>query len=166
MTVNEIYIGEIVGTHGIKGEVRLISEFREKEYAFLKGKKVYIGDDRKEFTIRTYRHHKKYDMLTFEGIDDINEVIDMRFEKVYMDRKDIELKVPLEEEFVGLDVYFQKENKGTIVDLLLREMQDVLIIMNDNKKYMIPIDDHFIEKVDLKNHRMILKNVEAFFHED
>ncbi len=166
MTVNEIYIGEIVGTHGIKGEVRLISEFREKEYAFLKGKKVYIGDDRKEFTIRTYRHHKKYDMLTFEGIDDINEVIDMRFEKVYMDRKDIELKVPLEEEFVGLDVYFQKENKGTIIDLLLREMQDVLIIMSDNKKYMIPIDDHFIEKVDLKNHRMILKNVEAFFHED
>ena len=110
VTVNEIYIGEIVGTHGIKGEVRLISEFREKEYAFLKGKKVYIGEDRKEFTIRTYRHHKKYDMLTFEGIDDINEVIDMRFEKVYMDRKDIELKVPLEEEFVGLDVYFQKEN--------------------------------------------------------
>ena len=105
-------------------------------------------------------------MLTFEGIDDINEVIDMRFEKVYMNRKDIELKVPLEEEFVGLNVYFQKKKKGTVIDLLLREMQDVLIIKNDDHKYMIPIDKHFIEKVDLKNHRMILKNVEAFFNED
>ena len=31
--IDKIYIGEIVGTHGIKGEVRLISTFREKEYA-------------------------------------------------------------------------------------------------------------------------------------
>lgn len=164
--MNEIYIGEIVGTHGIKGEVRLISEFREKEYAFLKGKKVYIGKNRDEFVIRTYRHHKKYDMLTFEGIDDINEVIDMRFEKVYMKRQDIELKVPLEEEFVGLDVYFHEEKKGTVTGLLLRNMQDVLIIMNENQKYMIPIVNHFIKKVDLKKNRITLQNVEGFFYED
>lgn len=164
--MDEICIGEIVGTHGIKGEVRLISEFREKEYAFLKGKKVYIGTDRKEYTIRTYRHHKKYDMLTFEGIDDINEVIDFRFLKVYMKRKDIELSSPLEEEYVGLDVYFQDQKVGTVKDLLLRDMQDVLIIYQDQKKYMIPIVDEFIEKVDLENHKMILKNVEGFFHED
>ena len=150
--MNEIYIGEIVGTHGIKGEVRLISEFREKEYAFLKGKKVYIGENRDEFVIRTYRHHKKYDMLSFE--------------KVYMKRQDIELKVPLEEEFVGLDVYFHEEKKGTVTGLLLRNMQDVLIIMNENQKYMIPIVNHFIKKVDLKKNRITLQNVEGFFYED
>ena len=50
------------------------------------------------------------------------------------------------------------------------ERKDTLYSSTDasiyDKKYMIPIDKHFIDKVDLKNHRMILKNVEAFFHED
>ena len=83
-----------------------------------------------------------------------------------MKRKDIELSSPLEEEYVGLDVYFQDQKVGTVKDLLLRDMQDVLIIYQDQKKYMIPIVDEFIEKVDLQNHKMILKNVEGFFHEN
>ena len=72
----------------------------------------------------------------------------------------------MEEEYVGLDVYFHDRKVGTVKDLLLRDMQDVLIIYQDQKKYMIPIVDEFIEKVDLENHKMILKNVEGFFHED
>ncbi|MBS7021228.1 MAG: 16S rRNA processing protein RimM [Firmicutes bacterium] len=164
--MNEIYVGEIVGTHGIKGEVRLISEFREKELAFLKGKNVYIGKDRTQYTIRTYRPHKQYDMLTFDGVTDINDVIDMRFSKVYMNREDIETDKMLEEDYVGMDVYIEDKKVGTVTELLLRAMQDVLVIKNEDKKYMVPMDPHFIEKVEEKEKRLYLKNSEGFFHEN
>ena len=38
-----IYIGDIVNTHGLKGEVRLISDFEYKKKVFKKGFKLYIG---------------------------------------------------------------------------------------------------------------------------
>lgn len=164
--MNEIYIGEIVGTHGIKGEVRLISEFREKEEAFIKGKKVYIGEDRLEFEIERYRPHKQYDMFTFVGIHDINEVIDFRFQKVYMNRDDIMCQQPLEEEYIGLDVYFEGICRGKVIDLLIRHVQDILVIQDKERQYMIPIVDNFIKEVDMKNKKLILQNAEGFYDEN
>ena len=38
-----IYLGKIVNTHGIKGEVRIISNFRYKSRVFVKGFTIYIG---------------------------------------------------------------------------------------------------------------------------
>ena len=41
-----IYIGKIVNTHGIKGEVRLLSNFKFKDKVFKKGMTIYIGKDK------------------------------------------------------------------------------------------------------------------------
>ena len=73
--MNWIYIGEIVNTHGLKGEVRLLSDFEYKKEAFLLGNKVYIGKNKEEVTIKTYRVHKEYDMFTFENLNTIDDVI-------------------------------------------------------------------------------------------
>ena len=70
-----IYIGDIVNTHGIKGEVRIISDFKFKDQVFKKGIKVYVGRFKDELIINSYRTHKIYDMVTFEGINNINDVI-------------------------------------------------------------------------------------------
>ena len=43
-----IYIGDIVNTHGLKGEVRLISDFEYKNKVFKKGFKLYIGRTKEE----------------------------------------------------------------------------------------------------------------------
>ena len=42
-----INIGKYVNTHGIKGEIKLISNFSRKDLAFQKDNKIYI--DNKEF---------------------------------------------------------------------------------------------------------------------
>ena len=61
-----INVGKLVNTHGLKGEVRILSDFRHKKNVFVKGMKLYIGKKKEEFTINTYRFHKIYDMVTFE----------------------------------------------------------------------------------------------------
>ena len=51
-----IKIGKYVNTHGIKGEIRILSNFSRKDLVFMPNKKIYIKD--KEFIIDKYRHHK------------------------------------------------------------------------------------------------------------
>ena len=53
-----VLIGKIVNTHGLKGEVRILSEFRYKDRVFVPGMKIYIGKDKQEEEIVSYRHHK------------------------------------------------------------------------------------------------------------
>ena len=39
-----IYIGKLVNTHGIKGEVRILSSFKYKSDVFMPGNFLYLGD--------------------------------------------------------------------------------------------------------------------------
>ena len=41
-----INIGKLVNTHGIKGEVRIVSNFKYKDRVFIPGMKIYIGTDK------------------------------------------------------------------------------------------------------------------------
>jgi len=55
-----IKIGKIVNTHGIKGELRIKSDFERKDLVFKVGSIIII--DKEEHTIRTYRFHKIFDI--------------------------------------------------------------------------------------------------------
>ena len=66
-----IKIGKIVNTHGIKGELRILSNFPYKDSVFQKGMIIYIDRKNKEI-INSYRKHKKFDMITLEGLSLIN----------------------------------------------------------------------------------------------
>ena len=49
--MKELYLGKIVNTHGLKGEVRILSDFEKKDRIFQPGKRLYIGPSRQEVTI-------------------------------------------------------------------------------------------------------------------
>ena len=68
-----LYIGKIVNTHGIKGEIRIISKFKFKEKVFKKDMTIYIGENKDKEIISTYRVHKNFDMITMNGYDNINQ---------------------------------------------------------------------------------------------
>ena len=52
--MNYICIGEIVNTHGIKGELRIVSDIEYKDYIFQKGIHLYIGKNKTEEIISTW----------------------------------------------------------------------------------------------------------------
>ena len=56
--MDKIYVGTIVSTHGIKGEIRIISKLEQslKEKVFKVGNSILIND--KEYKLRSYRRHK------------------------------------------------------------------------------------------------------------
>ena len=86
-----IYVGKIVNTHGIKGEIRILSDFKYKNEIFKENFKLYIGTQKQEMIIKNYRKHKMYDMVLFYDINDINEVLKYKGQSVYINKDDIKV---------------------------------------------------------------------------
>lgn len=70
-------VGKVVNTHGIKGEVRVISITNTPEDRYYEGAPLtWFGTDgsQEELTVRSHRVHKNFDLLTFENYYNINQV--------------------------------------------------------------------------------------------
>ena len=130
-----VLCGKVVNTHGIKGELKLLSDFEYKNRIFKEGKKIYI--DSQEYTITSYRFHKIFDMITLEGFTDINEVLFLKGKKVYCKKEDLDLKDKeyLIQDLIGIEVYFKDNLMGNNVN--------------------------FIDSINLKEKKIILKNCEG-----
>ncbi len=158
--MNLIQIGKIVNTHGIKGEVRLLSNFAEKELIFKKGFSVYIGEEKQKEIIETYRHHKQFDMLTFKGISNINEVLKYKGKKIYINKEDLHLKENeyLLEDLIGMKIICNKEELGTVNDILETPAGKLLSI-TFAKNYYIPYNNVYIKQVDIKKKEIHGENI-------
>jgi len=160
-----IYIGEIVNTHGLKGEIRISSDFKFKESVFSGNMKFYIGKDKKEATMKTYRKHKQYDMITFVDKNHIDDVLIYKNESIYVSRSDIEYDGYLNEDLIGLEVYCLEEHIGRVDSILATPAHDLLIVKNGNK-HMIPNINEFIKEVDLDNRRLEVNYMKGLLNEN
>lgn len=159
-----IKIGKIVNTHGIKGELRILSKFPYKEKVFVKNMKVYI--DKKDIEIiNTYRKHKNFDMVTFDGYSNINEVLKYKGKFVYVDKEDIYLddKEYLDEDIIGMKVIYKDIEKGTISDIERYDKNTLLKIDTNNKYYLIPYNYNLIDKIDINDKKIYIKNIDGLF---
>ena len=159
-----LFIGKIVNTHGIKGELRLLSNFKYKDKVFVENRKVYIGDNKDEETIVTYRRHKMFDMITLKGYNNINQVLKYINKEVYVKKNDIELtdKEFLDEDLINLRVIFNNQDVGHVVAIRQINPKNKIIeaVIND-KLTRIPYHDDFINKVDIKNNIIELNLIEG-----
>ena len=163
--MNYLYIGKLVNTHGIKGEVRILSNFRHKDKVFVKGFKFYVGKDKKEYVVETYRKHKNFDMITSKGYNNINEVLKYKGKNVYVNDSDIKLdnNKYLDEELIGLNVIYEDNNKGTIADIERYDKTVLFNIKNNDKEYLIPYNENIIDKIDINNKRIYIKDIKGLF---
>ena len=158
-----IYIGKIVNTHGLKGEIKIISDFKYKLDVFKDNNVVYINDNK--FIIKSYRHHKIYDMITLENIESIEEAEVLKGLNVYINRDHYKLDGYLNEDIIGLDVYDKDIYKGKVIDILKTTTNDLLVI-DGMKKHMVPNIPEFIKKIDLENNRIYIEYIRGLDNED
>ena len=161
-----IYLGEIVNTHGIKGEVRIISDFKYKKEVLKKDFKLYVGKKKDELVINTYRVHKIYDMVTFVGINDINDVLDYKGLNVYIKREDLKIDGILDEDIIELNAYSNNKNIGIVKEIIKSKAHDILVIKKEQKKYLVPYINEFVEKIDLDNKRIYIKEIGGLLDEN
>lgn len=164
--MQEVYIGKIVNTHGIKGELRIISNFKYKQEVFKKDFPLYVGKQRQKLIINSYRPHKQYDMVTFVGISDINDALTYKGDSVYVDRNDLNIDGYILEDIVDLDVYSNDKLIGKVSTILDNTAHEILVVKNDEHKYLIPFVDEFIKEVDINNKKIVINEIEGLLNEN
>ncbi len=157
-----IEVGIIVGTHGIKGEVKIKSDSDFRKERFQKNNALYVKRQGKmeTITITTHRVHKQWDLITFNNLFDINMVLDYVGSTVYVDRDQLS-ELPENEfyydDLIGLQVYLENmELIGEVSDITPLPQGILLVVKKtNNKESLIPFVPEFIKQVDTI-HRMII----------
>jgi 16S rRNA processing protein RimM len=157
-----IYIGKVVNTHGIKGEIRIKSDFLKKELIFKKNFNLYFGPNKEKETINSYRIHKDYDMVTLNGINNINDVLKYKGQNVFIKRDELKFDKDnyLIEDLFEFEVEENKKILGKVKDFMYNN-GNVLLYIKGSKDFYIPYNDYFIKCVDLENKKIITQNAEG-----
>ena len=160
-----IYVGKIVNTHGLKGEIRILSDFEKKDKVFIPGMTIYIGRKKEKEVINSYRHHKVFEMITMKGYSEINEVIRYKGLYVYVKKEDLNLSNNeyLESDLINLNVYVKDENIGLITDIRDSGHNKFLVIKTKEKEVFIPMQDEFIKEVNLKDKKVVIEPIKGMF---
>ena len=152
-----VVVGKLVNTHGLKGEVKIKSDFERKDLIFKKGKKLII--DNTEFVIKNYKVYKDTDLLQFEGYIHINDIEQYKGYLVYIDRDRLELDEGdyIYADLIGMKVVNSKGTYGSIVDYT-NNINPLLEVNFDNKTYYIPLKSDFIESVSVKENKIYVND--------
>lgn len=151
--MNKIVIGKYVTTHGIKGEIRIKSDFNEKDKVFKVGNEIIID---KPYIINSYRVHKGYDMVTLEGVNRIEDIINLKNSLVYIDRDKYFTNEIIEDDLIGYKI------ENSYLDTFLSEIR----LMNMNKKILVCRNGKFIpyeliDHIDNDDKIIYIKEVEG-----
>jgi 16S rRNA processing protein RimM len=163
--VEYVVIGQIINTHGNKGELK-IYPLTDDINRFYELKKVYIksagpGENYISYTIETVRIHKNNALLTLQEIPDMNEAEKLKGFYIEIPRDEVR---PLPEgsyyifQLVGLDVYESDNYLGKLHDVLKTGGNDVYAVRTpENKEIYLPAIKSVILNIDLDHGRVEVK---------
>lgn len=161
--MNYILIGKIVNTHGIKGELRIISDFPYKDRVFKNNFNIYIGKEKINEVINTYRHHKIFDMITLKNYNNINEVLKYKGSLVYINRLDLKLNDNeyLECDLLDFNIIINNNIIGKLSSFENHNNNKIIIVKNKEKEILLPYNNNLIENINLDKKEITYKNIEG-----
>ena len=162
--------GKIVGTHGIRGEVRIDPWCDSPEFlcAF---KKLYLDENGETFVEVKSRPHKHIVLAKIKGVDTIEQAERLRGKIVYINRADIQLDegVNFVQDLLGLEVTDAESGRvyGKITDVLRTGANDVYEITDDSgKKYLAPVIDEVIRETNVDSGYIKITPMKGLFDDE
>lgn len=157
MKLKFIEAGQIVTTHGVRGEVKVLSWLDAPE-DLLSYRRCRVGDT--PYTIQGCRVQKTCNLLKLQGIDTVEAAQALRGKTVELYREDAPQGVTFAAELVGMDVFCGGEPLGKLAEVLDYPGNQVYVVKG-NREYMIPAVREFILDVDMDGNRMEVKLLEG-----
>ena len=157
MKLPYIEAGEIVSTHGVRGEMKILTWLDSPE-DLCDFERCCI--DGKEYKIENCRVQKTCNLLKVAGIDTMEAAQAMRGKIVELYREDISDDVIFGAELIGVDVYAQDTLLGKIEDVLDYPGNQVYVVRGEHE-YMIPAVKAFVLSTDLDANRMHVNVIEG-----
>ena len=157
MKLQFIEAGEIVTTHGIKGEVKVMPWLDSPE-DLCDFDRCRI--DGKEYEIEACRIQKTCNLVKLSGIDTMEAAQAMRGKTIELYREDIDDEVIFAAELIGVEVYADDRKIGNIAEVLDYPGNSVYVVRGEHE-YMIPAVNQFILDTDMEANTMQVKLLEG-----
>lgn len=162
-----VSIGYINGAHGIRGEVRVVPLTDNPQRLELLDELFLVSPagNRQIYQIEATRFHQRYVLLKLKDVDTRNAAEALKGFSIEIDQ-DACLELPADHyyhfELIGLRVEStQNEYIGTITKILEMPANDVYIVCNDEREYLIPAIKDVIKHVDKEKKIMLIEVIEG-----
>ncbi|MGR6062865.1 ribosome maturation factor RimM [Bacillus velezensis] len=174
MTNRWFNVGKIVNTHGIKGEVRVISKTDFAEERYKPGNTLYLfaegAAEPIKVTVSAHRLHKQFHLLQFKEMPSLNEVEHLRNMVIKVPEEDLgELE---EDEFyfheiIGCEVVSEDgELIGTVKEILTPGANDVWVVARKGKKdALIPYIASVVKDININEKKIKIHLMEGLIDE-
>ena len=157
MKLEYIEAGEIVNTHGVRGEVKVL--------CWLDAPEMLCEFDRcriagKDYEMESVRVQKTCNLVKLGGVDTMEAAQKLRGKVLELYREDIDDEVIFAAELVGVEVYADGQCLGTIREVLDYPGNSVYVVRGEYE-YMIPAVKQFILSTDMEKNVMEVRLIEG-----
>ena len=157
MKLQFIKAGEIVTTHGVRGEVKVLCWLDDPEMLCEFDRCRISG---KEYTMDQVRVQKTCNLVKLNGIDTMEDAQTLRGKIIELYREDIDDEVIFADELIGVEVYADGEMIGKITEVLDYPGNSVYVVKG-LYEYMIPAVKQFVLSTDVDGGRMEVRLIEG-----
>lgn len=157
MKLQYIEAGEIVTTHGVRGEVKVLS-WLDSPDMLCEFSRCRIG--RKEYAMDAVRVQKTCNLVKLRGVDTMEDAQKLRGKTMELYREDISDELIFAAELVGMEVFAGETSIGKITEVLDYPGNSVYVVQGE-REYLIPAVKEFILSTDLEKNEMRVKLLEG-----
>ena len=162
--------GKIVGTHGIKGMVRVQGWCDSGEF-LQQFKYIYTDPEgQNRLQVKSVQPHGNVVLMALKGVDSIEAAEKLRGTVIYIDRNDIKLPEGryFVSEIIGSSVFDTDSGEllGTLCDVSETGANDVWHIKKDDREYLVPAIPSVIVSVDIEKERIELRPLKGIFDDE
>ena len=150
MKLQFLEAGEIVTTHGVRGEMKVLPWADGPDF-LVEFDRVRIGGT--EYKVENCRIQKTCNLLKVQGVDTVEDAQLLRGKTVEVYREDAPEDLIFVAELIGIRVYADGTEIGKITEVLTLPGNDVYVVKGEHE-YMIPAVKAFVLETDMENERM------------
>jgi len=157
MKLQFLEAGEIVSTHGVRGEMKILPWTDGPDF-LTEYDRVRING--RDYKVESCRVQKTCNLLKVAGIETMEEAQSLRGKTVEIYRCDAPDDIIFAAELMGVEVEANGEIIGKVSDVLDYPGNKVYVVKGAHE-YMIPAVKEFVKSISLDENRMIVELIEG-----
>ncbi len=162
-------IGKFVGTHGVRGMVR-IQPWSDNGEFLAQFKKFYLDNGATKIEVSKIAPHGNVVIAQIKGVDSIESAEKFRNKVLYIKRDDAKLPEGryFVSEIIGTQVFDADTDTllGTLTEVSPTGANDVWHIKSGEKEYLVPAIPDVIVNVDINTDKIVIRPLKGIFDDE
>ena len=163
-------VGQVVGTHGIAGEMRLQPWCDSPDF-LTKFKTLYLDKNgENSVKVQSVRVHKNIALLKLPDVTSIEQAEKMRGKVLFIKREDAKLSKDnwFVQELLDCEVFDADsgEKLGVLCDVSKTGANDVWHIKNNGREYLVPSIKDVVVSVDVEVGKIEIRPIKGIFDDE